>query len=164
MAIIPINNETEYALTETMMAEILRDAHDYFGSDVRLIRVQDGLQRHALNARTREVRYAFSPQDFGLGMASPSLPLPTESALSPTVGRRTRRRTAAALEPFEDSTEDEALVSHEVSLEHLEIGRDDDDDDAPYRAADHAEVESFLEPAEEDEENDEDVEEEAPLY
>ncbi len=163
MAIIPVNNETEYALTERMMAEIVRDAHEHFGTDVRLIRVQDGLQRHALNARTREVRYAFSPQDFGLGMATSSTPLPTESALSPTGGRRTRRR-AAALEPFEDSTEDEALVSHEVSLEHLETGQDDVDDDDPYRAADHAEVESFLEPVEEDEEDEEDVEEEAPPY
>jgi len=66
MVNIPIHNETTYTLTDVMTLEIIRDAHDHFGEEVHAIRVQSGLARHALNARTREVRYAFSPQDFGL--------------------------------------------------------------------------------------------------
>jgi len=63
MASIPIHNETDYTLTDDMMQYIIRDAHEHFGEEVRSIRVQSGIARHALNARTREVRYAFFPQD-----------------------------------------------------------------------------------------------------
>jgi len=66
MASIPIHNETEYTLTDDMTKQIIRDAQEHFGEDVRSIRVQYGIERHAFNARTREVRYAFSPNDFGL--------------------------------------------------------------------------------------------------
>jgi hypothetical protein len=55
MADIPIHNETDYALTETMTQDILRDAQEHFGDAIRAIRVQAGLQRHAWNARTHEV-------------------------------------------------------------------------------------------------------------
>jgi len=58
MAHIPIHNETDYPLTEAMMQDIRRDALEYFGEEVRAIRVQLGLERHAFNARTHEVRYA----------------------------------------------------------------------------------------------------------
>ena len=67
MASIPIHNETDYTLTDDMTQHIIRDAQEHFGEEVHAIRVQSGLERHALNARTREVRYAFSPQDFGFG-------------------------------------------------------------------------------------------------
>ena len=73
MVNIPIHNETTYTLTDVMTLEILRDAHDHFGEEVHAIRVQSGLARHALNARTREVRYAFSPQDFGFGHTMPTI-------------------------------------------------------------------------------------------
>src|SRR5215831_3983449 len=66
MASIPIHNETDYALTDDMTQQIIRDAQEHFGKEVRAIRVQSGLERHALNARAWEVRYAFFPQDFGL--------------------------------------------------------------------------------------------------
>jgi hypothetical protein len=36
--------------------------------------VQYGIARHAFNARTREVRYAFSPADFGLVNTTTTLP------------------------------------------------------------------------------------------
>jgi hypothetical protein len=62
MAHIPLNNETDYALTDDMRKDIIRDAQEYFGEHVRSIRVQDGIERHAFNARIGEVRYAFSPQ------------------------------------------------------------------------------------------------------
>src|SRR5881398_544596 len=73
MVNIPIHNETTYTLTDVMTLEIIRDAHDHFGEEVHAIRVQSGIARHALNARTREVRYAFSPQDFGLGHTMPTV-------------------------------------------------------------------------------------------
>src|SRR5215469_4634377 len=66
VAHIPIHNETGYPLTEAMTQYILREAQEYFGEEVHAIRVQAGLERHAFNARTHEVRYAFSPQDFGV--------------------------------------------------------------------------------------------------
>jgi hypothetical protein len=66
MASIPIHNETEYTLTDEMTQQIIRDAQEHFGEEVSSIRVQYGIERHAFNARTREVRYAFSPNDFGL--------------------------------------------------------------------------------------------------
>ena len=58
VAHIPIHNETGYPLTEAMTQYILREAQEYFGEEVRAIRVQLGLERHAFNARTHEVRYA----------------------------------------------------------------------------------------------------------
>ena len=66
MAVIPIQNETDYTLTDDMTQQIIRDAQEHFGEEVRAIRVQSGIARHAFNARTQEVRYAFSPTDFGL--------------------------------------------------------------------------------------------------
>jgi hypothetical protein len=77
MASIPIQNETDYTLTDDMMQQIIRDAQEHFGEEVRSIRVQSGIERHALNARTREVRYAFSPQDFGLSHPMPSVHEPS---------------------------------------------------------------------------------------
>src|SRR3989442_12525503 len=80
MASIPIHNETDYTLTDDMTQHILRDAHDHFGEEVRAIRVQSGIARHALNTRTREVRYAFSPQDFGLDHRMPTGDEPFDSS------------------------------------------------------------------------------------
>ena len=77
MASMPIHNETDYLLTDTMRQYIIRDVDEYFGAQVRSIRVQYGIARHAFNARTREVRYAFSPTDFGL---FDTTPLPATSA------------------------------------------------------------------------------------
>ena len=63
---LPIHNETEYSLTAGMLDQIKRDALEYFGESVRSVRVQYGIERHAFNAKTGEMRYAFSPGDFGL--------------------------------------------------------------------------------------------------
>ena len=85
MVSIPIENETPYTLTDTMRQDILRDAHEHFGDVVRSIRVQEGLERHVFNARTHQVRYAFSPTDFGLmRLITPaSATVDHEAALSP---------------------------------------------------------------------------------
>ena len=133
-----LSNETTYTLTDVMTLEILRDAHNHFGEEVHAIRVQSGLARHALNARTREVRYAFSPQDFGLGHTMPLVQEP------PRARRRSPRRDEETEEtektekteatilpvPFEDIAVDaEALEPLETSLASLAAGRDDEEAD-----------------------------------
>ena len=109
MASIPIHNETDYTLTDDMTQHIIRDAQEHFGEEVRAIRVQSGIERHAFNARTREVRYAFSPQDFGFGQTMPIAPEPRTS--EPPRARRRSSRSDAEPEaaiipaPFEDVEE-----------------------------------------------------------
>jgi hypothetical protein len=132
MADIPIHNDTDYALTEAMTQDILRDAQEHFGDVIRSIRVQSGLQRHALNARTREVRYAFSPQDFGV--VPPLSPAPE----SP---RSRRRPSRSEEEPegeslpasCEDVEVEEDMEPLETSLESLDEGQEDDEDEDVFR-------------------------------
>ena len=85
MVSIPIENETPYTLTDAMLQDILRDAHEHFGDVVRSIRVQEGLERHVFNTRTCQVRYAFSPTNFGLiRLITPaSATVAYEAAVSP---------------------------------------------------------------------------------
>ena len=161
MASIPIHNETDYTLTDDMMQHILRDAHEHFGEEVRAIRVQSGIARHAFNARTHEVRYAFSPQDFGLGHR---LPTDHEYAAAvadlPTIDEEPEAATIPApFEDVEDVREDEEDVEPlETSLESLDEGRDDDEKedeffklDDPVEDADEDEEDSVLEDDEDDE-------------
>ncbi len=132
MVNIPIHNETTYTLTDAMTLEILRDAHDHFGEEVHAIRVQSGLARHALNARTREVRYAFSPQDFGFGHTIPLVQEPPRSRRrSPRRDEETEEAEAAILPvPFEDVEMDvEAMEPLETSLESLDEGQDEEEAD-----------------------------------
>jgi hypothetical protein len=132
MASIPIQNETDYTLTDDMMLQIIRDAQEHFGEEVRSIRVQSGLERHALNARTWEVRYAFFPQDFGL-----SHPMPTvhESFASAAALPTRDEATADAILPvsFEDveavEEDEEDTEPLETSLESLDEGQDDEEED-----------------------------------
>src|SRR5215468_8970476 len=111
MTRIPIHNETDYPLTDDIMQQIIRDAQEHFGEEVHSIRVQSGIERHALNARTREVRYAFSPQDFGLSHPMPIAPEP-RTPETPRSRRRPPQRDAETEEdsvpaPFADVEEDE---------------------------------------------------------
>ena len=127
MASIPIHNETDYTLTDDMMQHILRDAHEHFGEEVRAIRVQSGIARHALNARTREVRYAFFPQDFGL---SHTMPMVQEHSASVAALSTRDAEPAAALLPasFEDVADvEEDIEPLETSLESLDEGQDDEE-------------------------------------
>jgi hypothetical protein len=150
MASIPIHNETDYTLTDDMTQQIIRDAQEHFGEEVRAIRVQSGLERHALNARTREVRYAFSPQDFGLGHPMPTALEPLDPAAAlPTLDAEPE----AALLPvsFEDAEEDEEdTESLETSLESLDEGQDDEGEDdvfaldAPVEDTDEDDEDNFL--------------------
>jgi hypothetical protein len=129
MASIPIHNETDYPLTDDMTQQIIRDAQEHFGEEVRAIRVQSGLERHALNARTWEVRYAFFPQDFGLVHPMPTVHKPSvTSADLPTMDEE--REAALIPAPFEDVEEDEENIEPiETSLESLDEGQDDEEDD-----------------------------------
>src|SRR5215468_4030424 len=106
MASIPIHNETDYTLTDDMTQQIIRDAQEQFGEEVRAIRVQSGLERHALNARTWEVRYAFFPQDFGLSHPMPTVHEPSASVADlPTMDEETE--DAILPVPFEDEEDEE---------------------------------------------------------
>jgi hypothetical protein len=158
MAHIPIQNDTDYTLTEAMTQQIIRDAQEHFGEEVRSIRVQAGIERHAFNARTHEVRYAFSPQDFGFGHTMPIAP-ELQTSEQPRARRRSSRSDAepeAAIlpAPFEDVEEDqedeEDTEPLETSLESLDEGQDDEEDDvftldAPVEDMDEDDEENFLE-------------------
>src|SRR5215510_13717943 len=154
MAHIPIHNETDYPLTDDMMQHILRDAQEYFGEEVHSIRVQAGIERHAFNARTHEVRYAFSPQDFGFGPTMPIAPEP-RTPETPRSRRRPPQRDAeteedsvpASLEDVEDVEEDMEPI--ETSLESLDEGQDEEEEDvftldAPVEDTDEDEEDNVL--------------------
>ena len=142
MARIPIQNETDYTLTDDMTKQIIRDAQEHFGEEVRAIRVQSGLERHALNARTREVRYAFSPQDFGLVHAIPTVHEPLDpSAALPTRDEEPEAAILpASFENGEDIEEDEEdMEPLETSLESLDEGQDDEEEDDFFKLDDPVE-------------------------
>ena len=161
MASIPIHNETDYPLTDAMTQQIIRDAQEHFGEEIRAIRVQAGLERHALNARTHEVRYAFSPQDFGFG---PTMPIGLEP-LTPELPRARRRSSRsdaefetdllpAVVEDEEEDVEDtEDTEALETSLESLDEGQDDEEGDV-FSLDDHNDDEDDEEDQEEDDEDD----------
>ena len=160
MASIPIHNETDYTLTDDMTQQIIRDAQEHFGEEVRAIRVQSGIERHALNARTWEVRYAFFPQDFGLGHTMPIAPEP-RTFEQPRARRRSSRSDAepeAAIisASFEDVEEDEEDTEPlETSLESLDEGQDEEEEDdvftldAPVEDTDEDEEDNVLDDEEE---------------
>jgi hypothetical protein len=136
LANIPVHNETEYTLTDDMAAHIIRDAQEHFGEEVRAIRVQYGIERHAFNARTHEVRYAFSPQDFGFGPTAPIAPEPRTPEPPRARWRFSRRDAEPEADlppvPFEDAedvaVDAENLEPLETSLESLDEGQDDEEE------------------------------------
>ena len=148
MVDIPIHNETDYPLTDDMTQYIIRDAQEHFGEEVRSIRVQSGLERHAFNARTREVRYAFFPQDFGLVHTMPTDQEPLDH-LAPLPHIDTEPEEAILPASFED-IEVEDLEPLETSLESLDEGRDDEEED---EEADFFKLDDPVDDAEEDEED-----------
>ena len=157
MASIPIHNETDYILTEAMREEIIRDVRDHFGDEVHSIRVQAGRERHALNTRTREIRYAFFPQDFGMRGDLPIAPMtPARSVAKPhSAGKIGAEDTPGA---HEDIEEEEDLTLRGRSLAHFGMGQADREEDDRFTLDNQNEEED--EEDEEDEEEDEDEEEE----
>jgi hypothetical protein len=125
---IPIHNETDYTLSASILDQIQRDALEYFGDAVRAIRIQYGIDRHAFNARTGEMRYAFSPGDFGLvdmKIAFPEVQQPARLDI-PSIDDE---ETEADEAPFEEveSEEDEAEPAFE-SLEEEEVDEVEEED------------------------------------
>ncbi len=123
--------------------------------------MQAGIERHAFNARTHEVRYAFSPQDFGFGHTMPIAPEPRTS--EPPRARRRSSRSDAEPEaaiipaPFEDlEVVEEDIEPLETSLESLDEGQDDEEEEDDLFKLDEA-VEDV---DEDDEDNVLDAEEE----
>jgi hypothetical protein len=160
MAHIPIHNETAYTLTEDITQQIIRDAQEHFGEEVRAIRVQSGIARHALNARTREVRYAFSPQDFGLGHLMPTVHEPLDySAAIPNIDEEPEvALIPAPFEDIEDVEEDEEDTEPlETSLESLDEEQDEEEEndffklDDPVEDADEDDEDNVLEDDEDEE-------------
>ena len=157
MASIPIHNETDYTLTDDMTQHIIRDAQEHFGEEVRAIRVQSGLARHAFNARTREVRYAFSPQDFGFIHTMPTVQEPSAYAAAiPNID--TEPEEAILPASFEDVEVEVDMEPLETSLESLDEGQDDEEEeddffklDDPVEDADEDDEDNFLD--DEDEED-----------
>ena len=95
MARSPHHHETDNVFTEAITQQIIREAQEHVGEEMGAIRVQAGRERAALKARTCEVRYAFSPQDFGL--------VPTTTPwLHPS-------DQTADVSPLEEETEEESL-------------------------------------------------------
>src|SRR5438094_10474692 len=108
MASMPIHNETDYLLTDNIRQHIIRDVHEYFGGQVRSIRVQYGIARHAFNARTLEVRYAFSPTDFGLFDTSALPQTPVSPVALPALNDALEGEDVFKLDnPREEADEDE---------------------------------------------------------
>src|SRR5262252_10639142 len=108
MASIPIHNETDYTLTDDMAQQIILDAQEHFGEEVRSIRVQYGIERHAFNARTREVRYAFSPTDFGLFDTTPLSKTSASPIALPALNDALEEEDVFKLDdPSKDDEEDE---------------------------------------------------------
>ena len=108
MASMSIHNETDYLLTDTMRQHIILDAQEHFGEQIRSIRVQYGIARHAFNARTQEVRYAFSPTDFGL-VHTTTLPETSASPVAlPALNDAMEEEDVFKLDdPSKDAEEDE---------------------------------------------------------
>jgi hypothetical protein len=129
---MPIHNETEYTLTASILDQIKRDAIEYFGESVHSIRVQYGIERHAFNAKTGEVRYAFSPGDYGLVDTTSSFPEPYHrTVVIPSIDDE---HEVLAEEPFEDEdveVEDEETASFEVIEDDIEPVEDEDEDEGP---------------------------------
>jgi hypothetical protein len=130
MADVPIQNETEYSLTNTILDQIKRDAQEYFGDSLRSIRVQYGIDRHAFNARTGEMRYAFSPGDFGLVDTTVSFP---DAYLHRDVPRIDDDTEDVLDESAFDDVDVEADDAVETSLESLAEDLDDVDEEEETR-------------------------------
>ncbi len=126
MSDIPIQNETEYTLPPPILDQIKRDALEYFGESVNAIRIQYGIERHAFNARSGEVRYAFSPSDFGLVDATTSFP--DSSTRTDDVPSIDDDREAIATPAFDegDSDDDDETPEFASLDSDLDVVADDD--------------------------------------
>lgn len=145
---LPIQNETDYALTAAILDQIKRDALEYFGESVRSIKVQYGIERHAFNAKTGEMRYAFSPGDFGLIDMKVSFPDVYHN-----------RRDVRSIDDDEEAEVDEVAFDEvDVEEEEEEIGaptfeRFEEEIEEEEEEADFEAIEDDFEEIEDDDED-----------
>ena len=138
---ITVHNETEYALSATILDQIKRDALEYFGESIRAIRVQYGIERHAFNAKTGEMRYAFSPGDYGLVDTSVAFHEPYHSRGVPHIDDDTDEDVDDVnYEDVEVEADDAAAPALESLDEELD---DSEDEDTPEFEGLHDEFDDF---------------------
>ena len=126
MSEISIQNETEYTLTDAILDQIKREALEYFGDSVNGIRIQYGIERHAFNARTGQVRYAFSPNDFGLIDTTPFSDLYSRADDVPSIDEVREDITTSSYEDHDDTEEDEDVATFETLDNDLDVVEDDE--------------------------------------
>ncbi len=125
MSDIPIQNETDYTLPPPILDQIKRDALEYFGETVNAIRIQYGIERHAFNARSGEVRYAFSPSDFGL--VDTAMSFPDNNSRTDDVPSIDDDRETITTTTFEENDDDDEETPEFASLDSdLDVVADDD--------------------------------------
>jgi hypothetical protein len=150
---IPIHNETEFPLTSPILEQIKQDAVEYFGDSVRSIRVQYGIDRHAYNAKTGEIRYAFSPGDFGLHDTSGAIPDPYFSRGVPSIDDDTEEADEQLDEITYDEVDDDVDIEQEdeteTSLEELGEDLEDIEDE------EDVDIDALTEPFDEEDEEEE---------
>jgi len=83
MSDIPVYNETGTDLPPWILAQIKAEMIEYFGESIHAIHIQAGIQRHAYNAKTHDVRYAFFLSDFDFETPVHSAPRHDTISLQP---------------------------------------------------------------------------------
>lgn len=126
MSEISIQNETEYDLTDAILDQIKREALEYFGESVNGIRIQYGIERHAFNARTGQVRYAFSPNDFGLIDTTSFTDLYSRADDVPRIDDVREDIATSSFDDNEDVEEDEDVSTFGRLGSDLDVVEDDE--------------------------------------
>lgn len=126
MSEISIQNETEYTLTDTILDQIKREALEYFGESVNGIRVQYGIERHAFNARTGQVRYAFSPNDFGLIDTTSFSDLYSRTDDVPSIDDVREDISTSSFDDSDDTEDDDETATFGTLDNDLDVVEDDD--------------------------------------
>lgn len=141
---ILIYNETDYNLPTWVINQIKLDAIEYFGDDVLSIRIRSGIERHAFNAKTREVRFAFFLSDYELDQLSVSIDADSPGNLHNIKGINGAYDDLIASE-FDDDEDEAVLAIIDDDLEG--ISTEDDLDlqvlDADFNEIDTSDFEFF---------------------
>ena len=145
MSDIPIYNETDYNLTPFILKRIKDDVLEYFGESIQGIRVQIGIERNAYNTKTREVRYAFFPSDYGLAVT----PIETNDVSNPTISMLYNEKESLLTSDYDDDSDEDETTFPGLD-DDLDVFDDDDDTrfqriDPDFESIDTSEDDSFYE-------------------
>jgi len=143
MSDLPIYNETGADLPAWILAQIKAEMIEYFGESIQAIRIQAGIHRHAYNAKTREVRYAFFLSDFDFETPIHSGPRLAATALPPAP-------------ELADEDHDETEIGEVIELEEDDgaLGAILDDDAFEDFGADQEDLQALLKDHDPDDELD----------